>query len=72
MLSSITPKYCRCYDEEEGLHVVSKVEEETPQFGDNGRFKAMIDNNAHPSYQLVNQQLLVSKCPTLLIISPWI
>ena len=52
---------CTCYKEEEGLHAIFRVEEESSQSSDNGRvLLMMIDNNAHPSCQLVHQQFLVS------------
>jgi hypothetical protein len=55
--------------ESKDLHGISRVEEESSQSGDNACFFFMIDNNAHPSGQLVHQQILVSNSPTLVMVS---
>ena len=53
------------------MHAISKGEEESSQSNDNGRFFFDDDQqHAHPFSQLVHQQLLVSKSPTPIIVSP--
>ena len=70
-LNSKSPNNLMCYREEKWMHAISKGEEESSQSNDNGRFFFDDDQqHAHPFSQLVHQQLLVSKSPTPIIVSP--
>ena len=77
-LSTKIPNSAGCYREEEGFHAIYKVKEESSQSDDYGIILLMmIDNNVHPSCQLVHQPFSVSKSPTLAMASlresivPW-
>ena len=54
-LTSKIPNSCGCYREEEGLHAIARVKEESLQSNHNGRiFLMMIDNNVYHSCQYVH------------------